>query len=134
MEVGRGMYRISRKEDYLLVKFIDDFDFPMIQTAIRHETAMREYADTNDIWLIGKYRAGINHDELDLMIKSFECCCPGNTQRTKTAIVVDAGLTGSIVELWVHGLKPRVDFEIEIFRTLGEAENWLGAKEALAAV
>ena len=128
------MYRISRKEDYLLVKFIDDFDFPMMQTAIRHETTMGEYADTNDIWFIGNYRAGINHGELDLMVKAFECCCPGDAQRTKTAIVVDAGLTGSIIELWAHGLQQRVAFDVEIFRTLDDAEQWLGANEARTAV
>ena len=128
------MYKISRNEGYLLVKFIDDFDFPMILTAIRHETTMGDYADTNDIWFIGKYRAGINHADLERMVNAFACSCSGNAKRTKTAIVVDAGLTGSIVELWVHGLKPRVDFEIEIFRTLEEAEDWLGVNEALAAV
>jgi hypothetical protein len=34
-EEGKRMYRISRNEGYLLVKFIDDFDFPTIQTAIK---------------------------------------------------------------------------------------------------
>ena len=128
------MYRISRNEDYLLVKFIDDFDFPMIQTAIRHETTMGEYADTNDIWFIGKYRAGINHSELDLMVKAFESCCPGDATRTKTAMVVDAGLTGSIIELWAHGIQQYVDFEIEIFRSLDDARDWLGVRDTLLAV
>ncbi len=120
------MYKISHNEDYLLVKFIDDFDFPMIQTAIRQETMRREYADTNDIWFIGSYRAAISYDEIELMVMAFECCCPRDAKRTKTAIVVDAGLTGSIIELWVNGAQQRVAFEIAIFRTLDQAKEWLG--------
>jgi hypothetical protein len=117
-----------------MVKFIDDFDFPMIQTAVRHETTMKEYADTNDIWFIGKYRAGLNHAELERMVKAFASSCPRNALRRKTAVVVDAGLTGSLIELWAHSLKQLVDFEIEIFRTLDEAKDWLGVNEALVAV
>lgn len=128
------MYRISRNEGYLMVKFIDDFDFPMVLTAVRHETTMKEYADTNDIWFIGKYRAGINHAELEHMVKAFERSCPRDAQRRKTAVVVDAGLTGSFIELWAHSLKQRVDFQIEIFRTLDEAKDWLEDNEALVAV
>ena len=128
------MYRVSRNEGYLMVKFIDDFDFPMVLTAVRHETTMKEYADTNDIWFIGKYRAGINHAELEQMVQAFACSCPRDAQRRKTAVVVDAGLTGSLVELWAHSLKQLVAFEIEIFRTLDEAKDWLGVHEAQLAV
>ncbi len=127
------MYSISKNEDYLLVKFIDDFDFPMIKTAICHETMLREYSDTNDIWFIGKYRAQICLGEIDLMVKEFECRCPSEARRGKTAVVVDEGLTGAIMELWVKGLRRHVAFEIEIFRSLEEAKDWLGVEKVCVA-
>jgi len=127
------MYNISKNDGYLLVKFIHDFDFSMIQTAIYHETSMREYADTNDIWLIGENQAKICLGEIDLMVKDFQCLCPRDASRIKTAIVVNAGLTGSIIELFVHSLKKCVAFEIEIFRTLDDAKDWLGVSEVQVA-
>ncbi len=109
-----------------MVKMIDDFDYSLIQTAIHHETMLREYADQNDIWLIGEYRANVRLGEIELMVKDLECRCPHDAKRTKTAVVVNEGLTGSIIELWVAALNKRVAFEIEIFRTLDDAKNWLG--------
>ena len=129
-QVGcKHMYNISKNDGYLLVKFTNDFDFSMIQTAIYHETSMREYADTNDIWFIGENRAKLCLGEIDLMVKDFQCRCPRDAGRTKTAIVVDAGLTGSIIELFVHSLRKCVAFEIEILRTLDAAKEWLAVNE-----
>ena len=127
------MYRISRNEDYLMVKFIDDFDYPVIRAAMHHETMLREYADTNDIWIIGRYRADICLGEIDLMVREFACRCPRDARRTKTAIVVDEGITGSIVALWANGLRKRVAFEIKIFPTLDKAQCWLNVNEAQVA-
>ena len=124
------MYRISRNDGYLMVKFSDNFDFPMIQTAIHHETMLGEYADTNDIWLIGEHRAHIRLGDLERLTDEFQCRCPRDATRTKTAVVVNEGLTGAIVELWMNGLKKKVAFEIAIFRTLEEAKSWLGIREA----
>ena len=123
------MYRINRNDEYLLVKFIDDIDFSMIEAAIHHETMLREYADTNDIWLIGKNRLAIHLDEIEILVNEFQCRCPGDATRSKTAIVVDAGLTGAIIELVVNGLQKKVSFEVEIFRTLDDAKSWLGINE-----
>jgi len=119
------MYNIAQKDDYLLVKFIDDFDFPMIQTAIHHATSLRKYPDTDDIWLFGDKRAEIYLGEIDLMVKAFECRCPKDATRKKTAIVVDEGLTGAIIELMINGLRKRVPFAVRMFRTLEDAEHWL---------
>lgn len=127
------MYSISRNDGYLMVKFSDNFDFSMIQTAIHHETMLKEYADTNDIWLIGGHRAEIRLGELEQLTNEFQCRCPSDATRTKTAVVVDEGLTGAIIELWVTGLKKQVTFEIEIFGALDEAERWLGIHEASVA-
>lgn len=124
------MYRISRNDEYLMVKFIEDIDFSMIQAAIHHETMLKEYADTNDIWLIGKNRAAIHLDEIETLANEFQCRCPRDATRTRTAVVVDAGLTGSIIELWVSSIQKKVAFDIEIFRTLNEAKTWLGIHEA----
>lgn len=124
------MYRISRNDGYLMVKFIDDIDFSMMQAAIHHETMLREYADTNDIWLIGKNRAAIHLGELETLVTELQCRCPRDATRTKTAVVVHEGLTGAIIELWVNGLRKKVAFEIEIFRTLNEAKSWMGIHEA----
>jgi hypothetical protein len=124
------MYNISRHDGYLMVKFIDDIDFPMILAAIHHETMLGEYADMNDIWLFGKYRVAIQLDEIEMLAREFQCRCPHDAARTKTAVVVDAGLTGSIVELWVNSIHNKVPFEIEIFRTLDDAKSWLEIHEA----
>jgi len=127
------MYTIEANEDHLLVKFGDDFDYPMIQTIIRHETMLREYPNTNDIWLIGQHHADIRLGDIESMVREFHCLCPTDATRTKTAVVVDEGLTGSILELFVSALKKRVAFDIRIFKTLKDARKWLDiAKEQVA--
>ncbi len=120
------MYTIEKNGDHLLVKFNEIFDFPMIQTIIHHLTKIREYPGTNDIWLIGNHHADIRLGELEMMVREFQCLCPTDATRTKTAVVVDNGLTGAIISLWVEGLKNRVAFDIRIFPALEEAQAWLG--------
>jgi len=127
------MYSISHNAGYLLVEFVDDIDFFIIQTAIHQETMLREYAGTNDIWLIGHYRVAIRLDDLERLATEFQCRCPRNATRTKTAIVVNEGLTGAIIELWVKGVRTKVPFAIEIFRTLHDAKCWLGIEDVNAA-
>jgi hypothetical protein len=127
------MYRISRQDGYLMVKFIDDIDFPMILAAIHHETMLGDYAATNDIWLIGKYRVAIHLGEIEMLADEFQCRCPRDATRKKTAVVVDEGLTGSIIELWVSSVRKKVPFEIGIFHTLDEAKSWLEMHEASLA-
>ena len=61
------MYNISRNDGYLMVKFIDDIDFSTILAAIHHETMLGDYADTNDIWLIGQCRVAIRDPEKQLL-------------------------------------------------------------------
>lgn len=127
------MYEIRKNNNHLRVEFKDDFDYPVIKAIIRHETMMKEYPDTNDIWLIGKHHANIRLSELDTMVQDFHCLCPTDSTRSKTAVVVNEGLTGAVLELWVNALKKRVAFEIQLFHTLDEAEDWLGlAKEQVA--
>ncbi len=127
------MFRIQNKTDHLLVEFLGDFDYPMIQAIIRHETMLKEYPDTNDIWLIGSHHADIRLCELETMVQEFHCLCPTEATRTKTAVVVNEGLTGAILELWAKALQKRVAFDIEMFRTLEEAESWLGVGEEQVA-
>jgi len=127
------MYKIEANEDHLLVKFEGEFDFPIIQTIIRHETTLRQYPHTTDIWLIGKHHADIRLGELEKMVREFQCLCPTDATRTKTAVVVNEGLTGALLELWVNALQKRVAFDIRIFHTLDEAEDWLGVAEEKVA-
>lgn len=122
------MYSISKNSDHLLVTFIEDFDYAVIETVIRDVMMLREYSDTNDIWHIGEFQADVHLGEIDLMVNTFHGCCPPDATRTKTAIVVSEGTTGSIMELWVSGLKSRVEFDINIFRTLEDARDWLGGE------
>jgi hypothetical protein len=127
------MYDIKKHDSHLLVEFLGDFDYPMVQTIIRHETMLKEYPDTNDIWMIGKHRADIRLGELETMVREFHCLCPTDATRTQTAIVVNEGLTRAIIELWANALQKRVAFDIKIFHALEEAEVWLGvAKEQVA--
>jgi len=108
-----------------MVEFLDSFDYSMIQSIIRHETMMKEYPYTNDIWLIGKHHANIRLGELETMVREFQCLCPTDATRTKTAVVVDEGLTGAIFELWVKGIHKRMAFDVKIFHSLDEAKDWL---------
>jgi hypothetical protein len=127
------MYDIKKHDNHLLVEFLGDFNYPMVQTIIRHETMLKEYPDTNDIWMIGKHRADIRLGELETMVQEFHCLCPTDATRTKTAVVVNEGLTRAIIELWANALQKRVAFDIEIFCTQDEAEAWLGvAREQVA--
>lgn len=127
------MYEISKYDSHLQVEFKCDFDYPLVQMIIHHETMMKEYPDTNDIWLVGKHHADIRLGELDTMVQEFHCLCPTDSTRTKTAVVVNEGLTGAILELWANALQKRVAFDIRIFHTLNEAESWLGVTEEQVA-
>jgi len=120
------MYTIETRNDHLLVRFEDDFNYPLIQTIMRHETMMHQYPHTNDIWHVGGHRANIRLGELESMVREFQCMCPTDATRTQTAVVVDEGLTGSILELFVSGLQKRVAFEIRTFQTLEDAQAWMG--------
>lgn len=124
------MYRIEKEEGYLLVRFLDDFDYGIVQAVIHHVTSMGDFADTNDIWLIGKHRADIRLGELETMVRDFQCHCPRDAARSKTAIVVNPGLTEAIIGLWVDGARKRVPFDMRIFHTFEEALTWLNASEA----
>ena len=127
------MYKIRKNDSHLRVEFKGDFDYPMIQTIIRHETMMKEYPDTNDIWLIGDFRSDIRLGELEAMVKEFNCHCPHDATRTKTAIVATQGLTQAILELWVKAIKKRVAFDICIFETLEDACEWMDIEYTMVA-
>ncbi|VGO21115.1 hypothetical protein [Pontiella sulfatireligans] len=127
------MYHIHENPDHLLVEFRRDFDYPMIQTIIHHETTMLEYPATNDIWLIGTHHADIRLGELESMVQEFQCRCPKDATRTKTAVVCDQGLTQAVIELWMAEAQKRVAFEMRMFKTLEEAEGWLGVAVAEVA-
>jgi len=127
------MYNIERNAEYLVVNFEADFDLPMMQAIIHHETMLTEYPYTNDIWHIGPHHADIRLSGLETMVRDFHCRCPSDATRTKTALVVEDGQTQAILELWVSAMKKRVTFEIQMFQSLEEAENWLEvAKEQVA--
>ena len=127
------MYSIKKHANHLRVEFQDNFSYSMIRTIIRHETMMLEYSHTNDLWLIGKHRADIRLGELEALVNEFHCQCPRDATRTKTAIVVEQGLTHAILELWMKAVQKRVSFDLRIFHTLESAESWLGAAEAKIA-
>ena len=120
-------------DGYLLVRFTEDFDYNVVQTVIHHVTSIREFPDTNDLWLIGKNRANIRLGELEAMVTEFHCHCPREASRTKTAIVVEPGLTEAIIELWMSGARKRVSFDMRIFHTPEEALRWLGVEQAESA-
>lgn len=127
------MYDINRENDYLLVQLHNDFNYPLIETIIRHETALEDYHHKNDIWLIGEHHADIRLSELEKMVKQFEHHCPAEAKRRKTAVVIQPGLTHAIFELWAKALKKRVTFEIEMFQTLEEAKQWIDIPEEKVA-
>ena len=127
------MYTIEKHEECLLVRFDEDFDYNMVQTIIHHVTSIKEYPSTNDIWLIGKYRADIRLGELETLMREFQCRCPRDASRTKTAIVVEPGMTESIIQLWMNATRKRVSFDMCIFNTLREAQAWLEIPESMSA-
>jgi hypothetical protein len=127
------MYSIDKQPDHLLVKFKEDLDFNVVQAVIHHLMLMKEYADTNDIWLIGTHHAHIRLGEIETMVREFQCHCPKDGTRSRTAIVVNQGLTYAIVELWAKALQRRVSFDIQLFETLPEAEGWVAADKAEVA-
>ena len=120
------MYKIEKNDGYLRVNFHEDFDYNAIRSIIHHVTMLKEYPHTDDLWMIGKHHAHIRLHELETMVKEFQCSCPHNATRTKTAVVAERGLTRSILELWVNATKKLVPFELELFHTLEEAEAWMG--------
>ena len=127
------MYKIHKNPNHLLVEFEANFNYTVIQTVIHHLTAMKEYPHMDDIWLVGSHHADIRLGEVETMVRDFQCHCPRDATRTKTAVVCEQGLTQAVIELWMDAAKKRVAFDMQMFRTLEDAEAWLGvAKEQVA--
>jgi hypothetical protein len=124
------LYKISTRENYLLVEFEDDFDNYTIKSIIHHVTWLTDYSRINDIWLIGKHRSLIAMDDIDSVVAGFKCRCPRSAFRKKTAIVVSFGLTDVIMKVWVKQARNKLPFEFRVFHKLEEAEEWLGVAEA----
>jgi len=127
------MYTISTNGNHIQVNFEADFTDQSLKAIIHHETTMPEYLRMNDIWLIGKHRSLIAMDDLESMASDFNCMCPQDASRKKTAIVVEPGLTEAIILLWIRALESKVPFELRVFHTLKEAEAWLGITESKVA-
>jgi hypothetical protein len=127
------MYKIEKNDDYLMVRFSEDFDANTIRAVIHNETMMKEFSYTNDIWMIGKCHAQIRLGELETMVRDFHCQCPRESTRTKTAVVAERGLTQAILELWVNAVRKKVPFEIKLFHNLKEAKDWLEVSKSLVA-
>ncbi len=123
------MYKIDKNDDFLLIRLEEDFDYNVMKSLIHHVTSIKEYPYTNDIWIIGARCADIRLGELEFMVSDFQCHCPRDAARTKTAIVVDPGLTESIIELWVSAVSKRVSFEMRMFHSLADARLWLEMEE-----
>ncbi len=127
------MHTIDQGGEHLVVRFDDNFDYGIVQTIIHHITSIKEYPETNDLWIIGKHHADIHLGEVETMMKEFHCRCPREAPRTKTAIVVAPGITASIIELWVKETNKRVPFQMRMFHKQSEAEAWLSEAKALSA-
>ncbi len=127
------MYYIKKNRDHLLVEFKDNFDCNAIRAIIHHVTLLKEYPNTDDIWLIGGHRADIRLGDMETLVNDFCCHCSRDTTHKKTAFVAELGLTRSIIELWMSAAKKRLPFELQIFETLEQARCWLGIAEERVA-
>ena len=127
------MYFIRRNSDHLLVEFKDNFDYNTMRAILHHVTMLKEYPETNDVWLIGKHRSGIRLHEVEHLVQDFRCRCPDDANHKKTAIVVDQGLTFAVLSLWVSAVQRKVPFEIKMFETLEEAYDWINTKHSAVA-
>ncbi|MBT8041934.1 MAG: hypothetical protein KJN98_02075 [Pontiella sp.] len=128
------MYYIKKNQDHLLVEFKDNFDCNAIRAIIHHVTMLKEYPHMDDIWLFGSHHADIRLGDIEILVNDFSCRCRRDmTRHKKTAFVAELGLTRSIIELWMGASKKRLPFDLQIFNTLEEAQDWLGiAKEKVA--
>jgi hypothetical protein len=115
------------------VEFNKDVDFKTLRLVVREKIFHAEYAGMDDIWLIGKHRAYISLAELQAIVDDIMRLCPEKTQRRKTAIVVDQGLTEAIFKLLSKGIERLFPFECRVFNTLEEAEEWLGVAKSKVA-
>jgi hypothetical protein len=126
------MYTISIHKKHMVVKFEDNFGYEAIRAILHHQTRMPEYIRMHDIWLIGKHHSLISLGELLSIVDDFTCLCPTSVERKKIALVVDQGLTESIVQLLAQGVNRKHRFECRVINTLYEAEAWLGVAAAEA--
>ena len=127
------MYKITTHENHLLVTIKEDFSYNAIKAILHHEAGLPEYAGMNDIWLVGQHHALISLGDLETVVADFVRMCPANATRQKTAIVVDPGLTESIMRIWARGVDRQLQFECRVFHTMDEAEAWLGVAESKVA-
>ena len=127
------MYKIHELESHLRVELEDDFCFGTIRTIIHNVTSLSLYTSMDDIWLIGKHHASISLGDIEELVDDFRCLCSRSATRKKTAVVVDEGLTESMVQLWVEGVDKQLPFECSMFHTLAEAEEWLGVAASKVA-
>ena len=120
------MFRIEDKETHLLVILDEDFDYPMLRTMLYRVMKQPEFRHRNDIWLIGKHRAHLHYDELRSIVDAVMMLYPENAERSRTALVIDPGLTEAIAELFLNAGRSRLPFEMRRFGTLEEAQRWIG--------
>jgi hypothetical protein len=124
------MYRISRNDCRLLVEFEDDFNYHDLRMIFQQEILAKGCSCMDIILLVGRHHALIGMGELLSVVDDFGRLCQACANKRKTAVVVDQGLTESIMKLMADGIDQQHPIKSRVFHDLDEAKAWLEVTES----
>lgn len=127
------MYTISDNTSHLLVEFEDDFNCHDLHMIFHQEILARGCSCMDIIFLVGRHHALIGMGELLSIVDDFGRLCHACANKRKTAVVVDQGLTESIMKLMADGIDRQHPIKSRIFHTMDEAQAWLGIADSMVA-
>lgn len=118
------MHKISRPGHHLLVEFGPTIDLDAIFAALGDVYRERDYADINDVWVIGDASIFVSHDDFETIIARIESGYPADAKRTKTALVCSTGFNRVVAKMWSHEAA-RLPYTVRVFHQLEDAQLWV---------
>ena len=106
------MYRILRNDGCLLVEFEEDFNCHDLRMIFHQEILAKGCSCMDIILLVGRHHARISMGELLSVVDDFGRLCQACANKRKTAVVVDQGLTESIMKLMTDGIDRQSYFAV----------------------
>ena len=118
------MHTISKKSGHLLVTIEGDLTYQALKEAIEEELTRDDYANINDIWQFDNCVILVEHHQFKEIVNDLLQKYPQQVSRTKTALVASSGVSRAFMQIWKEVTRA-LQYEIQIFMTLGEAEAWI---------
>ncbi|MEZ4388071.1 MAG: hypothetical protein R3D98_10945 [Candidatus Krumholzibacteriia bacterium] len=109
---------------YLVVTLKGVVDYDTVHRLLIREIARPDFLHSNDIWHFVGCLPDLHFDELDAIVQDIARVYPDGATRKRTALVVEPGLMGAMVNLWVEHAR-ELPFEVKVFEVYDEAVDWV---------